>query len=109
MLCEFANRLRRGTRSSDTVARLGGDEFAVLLSPGVGATGASAAIARLYAALDAPFDFERQCVPLRASLGIAHAPEDGGDADALLECADIRMYESKQRRRQQEAESTASV
>ncbi len=100
VLREFANRLRRGTRSSDTVARLGGDEFAVLLSPGVGPAGAAVAVARLYAALEAPLDFENHSVPLRASIGLAHSPDDGGDADELLERADERMYRSKQQRRE---------
>lgn len=104
VLCEFANRLRRGTRSSDTVARLGGDEFGVLLSPGMGSAGVQGAVERLYAALEVPMDFEQQVLPLRASIGAAHAPADGLDADTLLECADLRMYALKQQRRQRESE-----
>lgn len=92
VLREFANRLRRGTRTSDTVARLGGDEFAVMLSPGVGPDGAGAAIERLYAAMAAPLEFETHRVPLHASMGVAHSPADGRDADALLDRADERMY-----------------
>jgi diguanylate cyclase (GGDEF)-like protein len=81
------------------VARMGGDEFVVLL-PGV-----------------KPHDVEGKLVQFRdlvkkvgadifasstltASIGVAHFPLDGTDAEQLLAEADKRMYKEKQSQKQ---------
>ncbi len=72
-------------RTHDDVGRLGGDEFAVLL-PGVSATGAATAAARLTRALG-----ER----VSASIGVTTFPQDAGDREGLFFQADARLYEAK--------------
>ncbi|MGE5503936.1 MAG: diguanylate cyclase domain-containing protein [Actinomycetota bacterium] len=95
---EFACRLSSVARSSDTVARLGGDEFAVLLTPVDVPQGVSTAVTRLTERLTDPFSFEGRAFQLKASVGVAHFPEDGCDITDLIEIADQRMYTVKRGR-----------
>jgi len=95
LLQEFARRLRSVARRADVVARLGGDEFAVLMQ-GVGEVAEVDAFERrLRAALDRPCHLAGQALQLRASMGVAMAPGDGGEVDALMNHADIAMYAAK--------------
>ena len=96
LLAAAADRLRRELRHSDSVARLGGDEF-VVLARGLGGEADAWALGRkLVAAFEVPFIV--QGVPCRVGLtvGFALAPDDGGDAMALLRRADAAMYAGKQ-------------
>jgi diguanylate cyclase (GGDEF)-like protein/PAS domain S-box-containing protein len=108
VLRQVGERVAAVIRAEDTVARLGGDEFAVVL-PGIhGAEDAKAVGAKILAALEAPFHLpvssdggrseraEALALHLEASIGIALAPEHGGDATALLQRADIAMYRAKE-------------
>ena len=45
--------------------------------------------------LQTPFVLDGQPIAVDASIGIAIAPEHGQDADTLLRCADIAMYQAK--------------
>ena len=97
-LIEFSRRLAGTTRESDTVARLGGDEFAILLTPAGSSTTLEATLARIHAAVEGAFPYLDRVLPLRASMGASRCPEDWRDATALMECADMRMYEAKRTR-----------
>ena len=99
LLGQVAERLRARLRASDTVARLGGDEFAVLL-PGVTDAAAASAVAReLREALERPFILgDIQQLHIEASVGVAVYPDHGADADALIQHADIAMYQAKRGR-----------
>jgi diguanylate cyclase (GGDEF)-like protein len=100
VLVEFSQRVKAGTRSTDTVARLGGDEFGVILTPIESVAGMDAAIQRIDAEIRRPFYFENQPYQLEASIGAALTPSDGIESDRLLEVADKRMYATKRRRKQ---------
>ncbi|GAB6043516.1 GAF domain-containing protein [Endothiovibrio diazotrophicus] len=99
VILEFANRIRKVTRDTDTAARLGGDEFGVILSPLEHPEGIEAAIRRIDTEIDSPFVFEERQYPLKASIGSALTPHDGVEPDRLLEVADQRMYAVKQSRK----------
>ncbi len=99
IITEFALRLQKAARTSDTVARVGGDEFAILLTPNDGASGIEAAIERLHRELDASFSFENHVHKLNTSIGAAEFAADGTDIDRLIEVADQRMYANKKQRR----------
>ena len=78
------------------VARLGGDEFAIILA-GEGDAERCMAIARLLIAqAHEPFEIDGQQALIGTSIGIALAPADGKDADALLKNADLALYRAKQ-------------
>jgi diguanylate cyclase (GGDEF)-like protein/PAS domain S-box-containing protein len=97
LLQEVAFRLRQALRASDTVARLGGDEFALVL-PDVDGNAATLAAQKVVEAVAAPLVLECHDVAVGASVGIALYPENGGDAETLLRCADVAMYVAKQTR-----------
>jgi diguanylate cyclase (GGDEF)-like protein len=88
-LCEIGRLLRGCLRAGDTAFRIGGDEFAVLL-PGTTAEQAAVVAARI--ASRAPYGTE--LVP-RLSCGVAAAPADGDDAEALIFRADSALYATK--------------
>jgi diguanylate cyclase (GGDEF)-like protein len=98
VLAESAARLRAGVREGDLVARWGGEELlAVLLDSD--AVGALAVAERLRVALASqPVATPAGPVPISASFGIATTAE-GHEANALLRCADARLYLAKQRGR----------
>ena len=77
------------------VARLGGDEFTLVLSRRDAHEAAGAIAARLIAALAEPFAIDGHELTAGASVGIAIAPGDGGDADTLLKNADLALYQAK--------------
>jgi diguanylate cyclase (GGDEF)-like protein len=95
LLIEVAGRLQAALRRGDTLARLGGDEFAVLLD-GLPDRGAAVELAsRLQDALRRPFALRGVAVELEASVGIALYPEHGTSVGALLQRADVAMYDAK--------------
>jgi diguanylate cyclase (GGDEF)-like protein len=97
-LREMALRISRIPRRSDLVARLGGDEFGVILGDISDRGDLLAIVERLSQEMDQPFRFEGRTLDLTASIGLARFPEDGKDADALLEAADRSMYQMKRTR-----------
>ncbi|RMD62387.1 MAG: sensor domain-containing diguanylate cyclase [Alphaproteobacteria bacterium] len=97
LLRSVAQRMKSGLRDSDTLARLGGDEFAILL-PAVGsARDARKVVMRVQAALRRPFYLAGDEVCIGGSAGGALYPANGADAEELLRCADLAMYEVKRR------------
>ncbi|HZU11454.1 MAG TPA: EAL domain-containing protein [Chloroflexota bacterium] len=94
LLREVAGRLDRVLRDSDTVARLGGDEFALVVTD-VTAEEASLVAAKVLKAVQEPVWLGEQSVVISGSIGIALYPDHGEDATALLQHADIAMYDAK--------------
>jgi diguanylate cyclase (GGDEF)-like protein len=88
LLVALARHLQGGVRTDDVVVRFGGEEFALMM-PGLDAAGAGAridALRRRWRAEGARATF---------SAGVAAAPADGVDLDALLRVADDALYEAK--------------
>lgn len=95
VLVEASNRLRSVLRSSDILARLGGDEFTVLMQ-GLEDPGHAELVAqKLLDKLAEPYQVNGYEVFPGASVGIATAPLDAGDAETLLRYADMAMYHAK--------------
>ncbi len=94
VLREVAWRLSKVTREGDSIARLGGDEFSILL-PNASEADAAMVVSRVSSCLEEPIVV--QDLPLRvdASIGLAAFPRDGGDADLLIQHADVAMYAAK--------------
>lgn len=95
LLQTVADRMRSCVRDDDVVARLGGDEFAVLQVPSEEASDVSALAARLIEVVGAPYDLDGHQVIVATSVGIAMAPADGIEADALMKNADLALYRAK--------------
>lgn len=95
ILKQVAQRLRGIAGERDRITRLGGDEFA-LIQHGFGEAGNAAAFGlRTIAALSEPFQFDGHTVVIGATVGIALAPDDGGEADDLLKKSDLALYRAK--------------
>ena len=94
VLREIGPRLRRVVGEPVEIARLGGDEFAVLFT-GAGPAEALAMARRILELFEKPFSAFGQLLLVRASVGSALFPRDGGDADALLRCAEVALESAK--------------
>jgi diguanylate cyclase (GGDEF)-like protein len=94
VLREVSRRLLQVVATADCVARLGGDEFALLMKAGERADFSDTARA-IIAALETPILYEGQPLDVGTSIGIAHFPEHGADAQTLVRNADIAMYVAK--------------
>jgi len=95
-LIDIAQALRESIRKQDHVIRLGGDEFMVLLlsldDTNVVAEIASHLLTSLRSAGEGS---EWSTLRTRASIGGAIFPDDATTAEALIQAADIAMYEAK--------------
>lgn len=80
---------------SAVLARLSGDEFAVLWTDGTDRDRTGELATRILANLGLPIDMFGQEVSVGASIGIAMAPTDGDDIEALLRAADLAMSHAK--------------
>lgn len=94
LLRELGERLATGSRQGEVIGRIGGDEFAVVaenVPPG-----AETRIAeRLLDIAAQPLLAASRPVQLSMSIGIAIAPDDGHEVEALLRAADSAMYAAK--------------
>jgi len=88
-------RLEASVRESDSVSRHGGDEFVVLLAEMAKASDAAAVAQKILESLAAPAHVGAHTLSLSGSLGISVYPEDGTDANTLIDCADAAMYRAK--------------
>jgi diguanylate cyclase (GGDEF)-like protein/PAS domain S-box-containing protein len=95
LLQEVAGRIVACVRRSDTVARHGGDEFVVLLSQ-VGHAEDAVFIARkILSSLSTGYLIDKKHLQINASIGVSTYPDDGHDAETLINRADTAMYEAK--------------
>ncbi|MGH2820232.1 MAG: putative bifunctional diguanylate cyclase/phosphodiesterase, partial [Actinomycetota bacterium] len=98
LLLNVGERLRSTLRESDTIARLGGDEFAILLPKVSNRAAAERAASKILEALSMPFQVDDMALDMGGSIGVAIFPEHGGDADELIQRADVAMYAAKELR-----------
>src|SRR5439155_12679379 len=92
VLSQLGPRVQAAVPEAELLARIGGDEFAVLTfedAPDVAE--------RFRSALDEPFEVEGISLTVQASVGIARFPDHGDDAHALIQRADVAMYQAKAR------------
>jgi diguanylate cyclase (GGDEF)-like protein/PAS domain S-box-containing protein len=96
LLKSVSSRIAETIRQTDTLARLGGDEFTAILS-GVDDIKQVAAISdKLLERLSGPFRIGKTMTCISASIGISIYPNDGQDADSLMNLADTEMYRAKE-------------
>ncbi len=99
VLKAVAAGLKSICREYDYVARMGGDEFVVLL-PGVKPGDVDVKLTQFRSVVR---EIGSEMFPgssLTVSMGVAHFPLDGNDAEQLLAEADRRMYKEKHAQKQ---------
>lgn len=100
LLKAVSDRLKSSVGEKGTVFRLGGDEFSILL-PDFDRQASTDMAAMILAALADPIIIADQMVTTRATIGIVLFPDHGRDPEALLQNADLALYEGKNRGRNQ--------
>ena len=98
LLRNVAARLDAVLGETSLANRLGGDEFAAVVHGG--RTDSEALAQRLLASLETPMRVGELELVVRASAGVAVAPEHGADAATLMKNADIALYQAKLERDQ---------
>jgi diguanylate cyclase (GGDEF)-like protein len=93
VLSQLGPRVAAAVPGTELLARIGGDEFAVLTTD----PDPTAVAERFRAAVDEPFVVDGITLTVRASVGIARFPDHGDDAHALIQRADVAMYQAKAR------------
>ena len=95
VLAETARRLLSTARRQDSVGRLGGDEFAILVTDMDQFESLDTVTERVLAAIREPISVADALIYISGSIGVALAPADGEDPNALLHSADTAMYVAK--------------
>jgi diguanylate cyclase (GGDEF)-like protein len=95
LLQQIASGLAQAIGIRGLVARLGGDEFAMVIPLAEGRSEVGAISREILAAAQRPVAIQGIVLEVRASLGVAIAPDQGSDTATLLRMADVAMYQAK--------------
>ncbi len=96
MLVEIYNKLRHVIRKADYIGRFGGDEFVIFVhdcKQDIEISRIAHSICEIVKKTHISRDDKK--IVVSASIGIAKALEDADNYDDLFKCADIALYESK--------------
>jgi diguanylate cyclase (GGDEF)-like protein len=93
ILRHVAGKLVTSAPENASVHRLGGDEFAVVVRGGL--PEARHVARELLASFDTAVPVEHVELLVRASAGVAVAPDHGVDGETLMKSADIALYHAK--------------
>jgi len=96
LLQSVAGRLVACVRASDTVSRQGGDEFVALLSEIREPEDAAIVSGKMLQAVARAHSIGQHELRVTTSIGVSIYPDDGLDAETLVEHADTAMYEAKE-------------
>ncbi|MGX1926772.1 putative bifunctional diguanylate cyclase/phosphodiesterase [Vibrio sp. NH-7] len=91
-----AERLQNAVRKTDLLARIGGDEFLLVIPDLQDADSAKRFATTVLSVFNEPFVWQNHEFFLSASVGMSMYPQDGGNVEQLLACADMAMYRVKQ-------------
>lgn len=95
LLKQVAISLQHAMPETALIARTAGDEFAVLLEFAGAETDIERRVHELLTALRVGVPINAMTVPVRASVGIAYAPEHGNTVSTLLTAADSACAQAK--------------
>ena len=97
LLAEVAGRIRGVLQPGSTPARIAEDQFAILVPHG-GAEHATGVAASLRAALAERISLAGFMIEPRINIGIALFPGHGADADTLIRCANMALFQAERAR-----------
>jgi diguanylate cyclase (GGDEF)-like protein/PAS domain S-box-containing protein len=96
VLQAVATRLSQSVRDGDTVARLGDDEFAVLLEDVYQKEDIPVVVEKIIKSLSQVHILKAHEVFVTTSIGISLYPNDGNDAQTLIQNADVAIHHAKE-------------
>jgi len=99
VLMTVSERLVGALRASDLVGRFGGDEFVVLLTDLGSRADIVVVLEALLSVVEVPVKADGRALSVTPSIGVAVYPDDGRQADELIQHADTAMYRAKARGR----------
>lgn len=99
LLVRAARRIANAVGTEGLIARFGGDEFLVACDAAGDPQQPERLAERILAAFADSFRFGKDEFAITASIGVARAPQDGDRPQALIQNADLAMYDSKRRGR----------
>ena len=100
LLQQVGSRINKRLRKTDLLARLGGDEFVVLLEDISHADDAARVAEEIISDLARPFQLNKaKDVRIGTSIGISLYPEHADTIEALMDHADMALYQAKDRGR----------
>lgn len=94
VLLEISRRLKDVCPENSTVSRFGGDEF-ILFCEVTDRKDAERISSEIHAEIMRTISVDGDRLEVRASLGVALLPDDGLDADTLMQRADLALYHAK--------------
>jgi diguanylate cyclase (GGDEF)-like protein len=94
VLTEVARRLRESAPPDASIARFGGDEFIMFCNVD-SRPECERLAARVLDHVTRPLRIDDTRLEVPCSMGIAILPEDGSDADSLMQAADLALYHAK--------------
>ena len=95
LLQQAAQRLKGCVREQDTAARIGGDEFVLVVHDMTERDDCQRVAECALESFKEAFQLGEETRSLSTSVGIAVYPDDAASVDALLDCADRALYQSK--------------
>ncbi|MFC7418630.1 putative bifunctional diguanylate cyclase/phosphodiesterase [Iodobacter arcticus] len=95
LLAELAQRIRLALREEDVVSRFSGDEFYIALFEIEQREDAILVTRRILQSTAAPFYLKNQEIVLLSHIGISIYPDDGYDAETLINNATVAMHRAK--------------
>ena len=99
VLTTVSERLVGALRGSDLIGRFGGDEFIVLLNDLNSRADIVVVLEALLSVVEVPVRADGRALSVTPSIGVAVFPDDGRQADELIQHADTAMYRAKARGR----------
>lgn len=99
LLVRAARRIANAVSTEGLIARFGGDEFLVACDATGDPQQPERLAERILTAFADSFRFGKDEFAITASIGVARAPQDGDRPQALIQNADLAMYDSKRRGR----------
>jgi diguanylate cyclase (GGDEF)-like protein len=113
LLQHVADRLRRHFRDTEMLAQMGGGTFAIALDASAHSRDPMEALhSHLDAVFSHPFEMEGRLIPVVVKSGLAVHPDDGKDAEALVQNAEAALRNARrtgQRNLHYRAEHHSSV